>query len=222
MPALYECLLQTLSACGTATGMPRGDWITMLTSTAPSAGRHLVLLPLSRRAIVQYCTKILVRELRYKLFATAGDAATIANASAVRCSDALLGNLLVLLQLDWPAEHALAEHVFAVIAARGAFVYQPFGEYMICVDFVEQFMAMWYPHGGDVQLTLGPPASALQTSPGGGQRRIGTRGADKGVRDDFKLMIRQQIARCGEPVDACVERFLVAEQVQLLQNLYEK
>lgn len=125
----------------------------------------------------------------------------------------------MLLQLDWPAEHVLAEQVFAVIVARGAFTYLPFSKYVICCDLIEQFMSLCYPHGGDIHLVF-----ASETSPtnSAAMRQHGTRGANKGQRDDFKLLMRQQIRRCNDPVDECVERFIVEEQVNLMQNLYEK
>lgn len=39
-----------------------GQWVKNLSVNCP--GRHLVVLPLSRRAIIQYCTKILVTALK--------------------------------------------------------------------------------------------------------------------------------------------------------------
>lgn len=134
------------------------------------------------------------------------------------CSDSMLGNLLVLLQLDWPAEQTLAEQVFGIIIARGEFTYLKFSTYIVCVDFIEQFMSMWYPHGGEVNLIFVPHSPGAAAA---GTRRIGTRGADKEVRDDFKQIIRQQIRRCNDDVDQLVQRFIVEERMSLLANMFE-
>ncbi|KAG4071338.1 hypothetical protein HA402_004042 [Bradysia odoriphaga] len=63
-----------------------GQWVKNLSVNCP--GRHLVVLPMSRRAIIQYCTKILVTAMKQKVM------------TDPTCIDSLLGNLLVLLQLD--------------------------------------------------------------------------------------------------------------------------
>lgn len=51
------------------------------------------------------------------------------------------------------------------------------------------------------------------------QRRISTRGADKGVKEDFKLAMRRQVARSGEPLDQLIIKFLTSERELLLQSL---
>ncbi|KAJ6634031.1 Integrator complex subunit 10, partial [Pseudolycoriella hygida] len=152
-----------------------GQWVKNLSMNCP--GRHLLVLPLSRRAIIQYCTKILVTALKQKVM------------NDPTCTDSLLGNLLVLLQLDWPEEQPLAEYIFNIIQTKGHFIYLQFTNYIICVDMIEQFMSMWYSHGGEVHLEFSPAQANLPS------KRIGTRGADKGVKDDFKQIIKQQILK---------------------------
>lgn len=210
VPALFECMLAVLAD---AQSLPPGEFVAKMASTAGGSGaKHLVLLPLTRHAVVQYCTRLLVGELRARM---------VANERG--CSDTLLGDLLVLLQLDWPAEYELAEQVFAVILDRGAFTYLQFGKYIVCADFIEQFMSMWYPHGGDVSLVFVVDSADAATADIS-QRRIGTRGADKGHQaGDFPLVMRRQMAKSADAdVGECVRGFVVAEQVQLMQHLYEQ
>lgn len=127
----------------------------------------------------------------------------------------MLGNLLVLLQLDWPAEKKLAESVFEEISSKGHFTYMNFTKYIICIDFIEEFMWI-YMHGNDVQLEFSPPQPNL------GTRRIGTRGADKGVKDDFKHLLKQQISRSSDDVESLIIQFLTQEHAVLVQNIFEK
>lgn len=182
-----------------------GNWTTNMSRTTSS--RHLLLLPLTKRAIIQYCTKVIVTALKQKLM------------TDPTCNDSLLGNLLVLLQLDWPQEQPLAEHIFSIILTKEHFVYLPFTSYIICADMIEEFMSMWYPHGGDIHLEFtapSPPPAGL------GSRRIGTRGADKGVKDDFKQIMKQQILRCNDDIETIILQFITHEHMRLVQNIFEK
>lgn len=133
-------------------------------------------------------------------------------------SDTELGNLLVLLQLNWPQELPLAEVIFKIIQNKGQFCYLPFCNYIICPDMIEQFMAMWFPHGGDIHLEFTAPPGP----PTLGSRRIGTRGADKGVKDDFKLLMKQQMLKCNESAETSIQYFIQKENITLLQDILKK
>lgn len=128
----------------------------------------------------------------------------------------MLGNLLVMLQLNWPEDQHLAEQIFTIIRTKGHFIYLQFSAYIICVDMIEEFMSMWYPHGGDVHLEFVAPQPQL------GARRIGTRGADKGHKDDFKQVMKQQILRCNDNIETIMHQFLTQEHMRLVQNIFEK
>lgn len=54
------------------------------------------------------------------------------------------------------------------------------------------------------------------------QRRIGTRGADKGAKEEIKQAIRRQIARSNESVDELLVKFITQERSQILQVLVPK
>lgn len=51
------------------------------------------------------------------------------------------------------------------------------------------------------------------------QRRIGTRGADKGVKEEIKQAIKRQIARSNEKIDELIINFIMNESQQILQTL---
>lgn len=162
--------------------------------------RQLLLLPLTKKAVLQYCVKAILACLKQKVLADPN------------ASNLLLGNLLVLCQLDWPNEIAVAEMIFDMIRQRRAFSYLLFPNYIINVDMIEEFMHLWYP--GEIKLEFTIP----QTS----NRRIGTRGSDKGVKEDFMQIIRQQINRSNEDIDDVIVQFLQHEHVILVQTLFEK
>uniref|UniRef100_A0A336LXP2 Integrator complex subunit 10 n=1 Tax=Culicoides sonorensis TaxID=179676 RepID=A0A336LXP2_CULSO len=162
--------------------------------------RQLLLLPLTKKAVLQYCTKAIVTCLKQKVL------------SDSNASNLILGNLLVLCQLDWPNEIAVAELIFEIIKKRRAFSYHLFPKYIINIDLIEEFMHLWYPGEVKLEFTIAQPSS----------RRIGTRGSDKGVKEDFMQIIRQQISRANEDIDEIVIQFLQQEHVKLVQTLFEK
>lgn len=51
------------------------------------------------------------------------------------------------------------------------------------------------------------------------QRRIGTRGSDKGVKEEIKQVIKRQISRSNEPLDELTIKFLTQERGNILQTL---
>uniref|UniRef100_A0A182Q023 Integrator complex subunit 10 n=1 Tax=Anopheles farauti TaxID=69004 RepID=A0A182Q023_9DIPT len=166
--------------------------------------RVLMLLPLTKRAVLHYLVQTLIVLLKPKLL----DA---------ECSNSVLGNLLVLSQLNWPHESTTVEIIFEIIKTRRAFSYLHFTSYVIQAEIIEEFMHLW-THSPDVKLELTMPQQSLAT----GARRIGTRGADKGVKEDFKQIIRQQVARSNDDIDELMLQFLQQQHLVLMQNVFEK
>ena len=46
-----------------------------------------------------------------------------------------------------------------------------------------------------------------------------TRGVIKGVKEDFKVTLEKQVARCNESLEHVIRQFLVEERLMLQQNL---
>lgn len=134
---------------------------------------------------------------------------------AQKCSDAILGNQLVLLQLNYPAERELAEIIFDRIRSKHSFAYFNFSSYIVCPDFLEEFMYL-YLHDSEIRLELTAPTTTSTT------RRIGTRGADKGVKDDFKQLIRKQFLRSSDDIEAIIVQFITQEHLCLVQNILDQ
>lgn len=162
--------------------------------------RSLLFLPMSRNAIVQYCTRIIVSSLKRKLFK-----------DPAKVDDYLLGSLLVLLQLEFYDNIPLVESLFEIIRLKGL-DFPLFPQFIINIEMIEEFMSLW--RACEVVLRLSS-SSLTPTS----QRRIGTRGADKNVKEDFKQTIKQQVLRSSEDVVNLTIQFIDQEQHNLLQNL---
>uniref|UniRef100_A0A8D8NCP0 Integrator complex subunit 10 n=3 Tax=Culex pipiens TaxID=7175 RepID=A0A8D8NCP0_CULPI len=175
------------------------------------APRVLMLMPLTKRAILHYIVQTLITLLKAKLVDP-------------ECTNALLGNLLVLCQLNWPHESTIVEIIFEIIKSRRQFSYLHATSYIINVEMIEEFMYLWQ-NCPDVKLEFAvtQPGGGLAAGAGAaGSRRIGTRGADRGVKEDFKQVIRGQIARANEDLDELLVQFLQQNHLALLQNIFEK
>lgn len=159
--------------------------------------RHLHFLPLTKSAIVHYCAKLLLHSIK----------------AVGSISDLAAGNMIVLLQLDWPQEEGLLLRLLDAIRQRGVFHYPLFQSYIINIDILEELMYLWSEQGGSIVLDILPNAQQHL-----GQRRIGTRGADKGVKEDIKQAMRAQVARCNEPIINLVTQFITQERNHLLQS----
>lgn len=136
------------------------------------------------------------------------------------CPDDILGDLLILLQLEYPREKEIAEQIFSIIASRRSFVFRNFLPFMINIDFIEEFMYIWHTHNEDYNFDFTSNNVATNTGSGpAGSRR--TRGSDKGVREDFRLIIKQQISRTNENVTALIANFITQENLQLMHYLFD-
>ncbi|XP_055635558.1 integrator complex subunit 10 [Toxorhynchites rutilus septentrionalis] len=187
--------------------LPTTNGSYLQSTTLSTAPRVLMLIPLTKRAIVHYIIQTLITLLKEKL-------------NDPECSNSLMGNLLVLSQINWPQESTMAEIILGIIKSRRQFIYLLFTTFIINVEIIEEFMYLWQQIP-DMKLELAlPQAGNNLVTPG--SRRIGTRGADRGVKEDFKQIIRQLIGRSNEDLDELLVQFLQQQHMALLQNIFEK
>ncbi|XP_043275092.1 integrator complex subunit 10 [Venturia canescens] len=168
--------------------------------------RHLHYLRLARFPILQYCCRLLLEVIKTK-FSLSGDV-----------GDWAVGNALVLLQIDWPQNADILNGITERIINTETFRYPLFQTYVIAIDILEELTYLWTEHGGGVALEIALSSEVLQRS-----SRITTRGADKGVREEVKQVMRRQVARDGvDPIDELIQRFIVNEKAALLHSLMSK
>ncbi|XP_072936556.1 integrator complex subunit 10 [Epargyreus clarus] len=157
--------------------------------------RHLHFLPVTKVAIMHYFCTLLIR-----ILLNSGNTA-----------DLTYGHMLVLMQLGWPQEEAVFIHILEIIKQRGVFHYHLFSAYIIHIDILEELSFIWND-GKNIVLDILPNSQQHL-----GQRRIGTRGADKGVKEDFKQAMKTQVARSNESILNLMIQFITNER--LLQIL---
>lgn len=129
-------------------------------------------------------------------------------------SDSILSCLLVLIQLNYPAEMMTAEMIIDSIRSKNSFTFNDFSSYIICPDFLEEFMYI-YTYDGKVHLELSTPVASSLT------RRIGTRGSDRGIKDEFKQLIRKQLARSNDDVDSLIIQYISQARADLMKFIVE-
>lgn len=130
------------------------------------------------------------------------------------CPDQILGDLLVLLQLEYPRETLMAEQIFTLITSRRAFAYRLFTTYIVTIDFLEEFLHIWHAHNEEFAFDLSPAQTGTSVC------RVGTRGADKGAREDFRIIIKQQTLRANEILTTLMANFIQQEHMQLVRNMF--
>lgn len=143
------------------------------------------------------------------------------------------------MQIDWPQEASTLSMITERIINRGSFSYPLFQAYIICVDILEELTYLWTEHGGGVSLDIATGSGVLQSIlfyifyilniisyllfilyKNILDRRITTRGADKGVREEVKQAMRRQAARDGiDPLDELLQKFIINEKVAILHSL---
>ncbi|CAG4944849.1 unnamed protein product [Colias eurytheme] len=160
--------------------------------------RHLHFLPPTKAAIMHYFCSLLIR-----ILLNTGNTA-----------DLTYGHMLVLMQLGWPQEESIFLHILDVIRQTGVFHYHLFSAYIIHIDILEELSYIWNEQGKSIVLDILPNSQQHL-----GQRRIGTRGADKGVKEDFKQAMKTQVARCNESMLNLMIQFINSERSYLLQIL---
>ncbi|KAG6454067.1 integrator complex subunit 10 [Manduca sexta] len=160
--------------------------------------RHLHFLPLTKVAIMHYFCTLLIRILL----------------NSGNNSDLNYGHMLVLMQLGWPQEEPIFIHILDVIRQKGVFHYHLFSTYIIHIDILEEISFIWNEQGNKIVLDILPNSQQHL-----GQRRIGTRGADKGVREDFKQAMRAQVARSNDSILNLIIQFITSERSYFLQIL---
>ncbi|XP_065361068.1 integrator complex subunit 10 [Calliphora vicina] len=196
----FECILKVISDLPPS----QGQVLEQLTLKVP---RHMIFIPLTQKALVQYCTNAIVTSLSRKIYEP-------------NCPDDILGDLLILLQLEYPRETEIAEQIFSIISSRRSFTFRNFSAFLVNIDFIEEFMYIWHTHNEEFNFDFtsnNVPAGNCQGS--AGARR--TRGSDKGVREDFRLIIKQQITRSNENVTTLIANFIGQEHLRLMHYLFD-
>lgn len=175
--------------------------------TIPTARpRHCRFIPLTRSAVLTYCCRMLTSLLQEKaLFPGAG-------------GDLAMGHCMVLLQHNWEDCHDNRElfyHLLNRVRGKDGFTYPLFCKYIINIDILQEVMFLASEQGGNLTMEILPGSSYT----GAGGARPGTRGANRGEREEFKSAMRRQAARSHESVEDIVMEFLNNESSLILQTL---
>jgi len=157
--------------------------------------RHLRFIPYNKSSVLGYCCKLLTSLLQDR----------------VGADDMALGHVLVLLQCDWPSLRDLLYLTLHRIKMKQGLVYPLFCQYVINIDILEELTFLSTPRGGGLVLEITPGSR--------GAARPGTRGANRGEKEDFKLAMQRQAARSHEDVHKLIVDFITKNTDLILQCL---
>ena len=162
-----------------------------------SRPRHCRLIPLSKSSVLTYCCHLLISTLQEKaLLPGAG-------------GDQAMGHCITLLQYNWPHTRELFYHLLNRVKRQEGLTYPLFCKYVINIEVLQEIMFLAGEQGGSVMMDILP----------GGGARLGTRGANRGEREDFKNAMRRQAARSHEPIEKVIVEFLTSETNLILQTI---
>ena len=151
-----------------------------------------------------YCCKLLTSLLQEKaLYSGSG-------------GDLAMGHCMVLLQYNWAESQDNKElfyHLINRVRGKDGFTYPLFCKYVINIEMLEEVMFLASEQGGGVVMDILPGGVA------GGGARPGTRGANRGEKEEFRSAMRRQAARSHEPVQDIIVDFLTSEANLILQTL---
>ena len=173
-------------------------------TTPTSKTRHCRFIQLTRPAVLTYCCRLLTSLLQEKaMFPGAG-------------GDLATGHCMVLLQYNWSDcadNRELFYYLLNRVKGKEGFTYPLFCKYVINIEILEEIMHL-ASEGGGLLLDILPGSWA-----GGAGARPGTRGANRGGREEFRSAMRRQAARSHENIEAVIVEFLSAEASLILQTL---
>jgi integrator complex subunit 10 len=158
--------------------------------------RHIRFMRYNQRCVLGYSCKLLTSVLQER----------------VGGGDIALGNMLILCQCDWPS---LREQVFLTlhrIKMKQGLNYPLFTQYVINMDIIEELTYLATPSGGAISLDIVPGAGRTTSRPG-------TRGANRGEKEDFKVAMMKQAARSHEDINKLLVDFLTKNTEYILQCL---
>ncbi|PIO28856.1 hypothetical protein AB205_0098820, partial [Aquarana catesbeiana] len=111
-------------------------------------GSDLKLLPCVSKYVMPYCLQLLLASVKLRALSDNRD-------------DMALGQLIVLLQHDWPKGEILFLKTIGKICQQGNFQYENFFNYITNIDMLEEFAYLRTQEGGKIHLELIPNQGVL-------------------------------------------------------------
>ncbi|ODN04987.1 Integrator complex subunit 10 [Orchesella cincta] len=137
--------------------------------------------------------------------------------------DLCTGHLMTLLQLEWysPPADMLLTQILDMIRSKGTFRYFPyFADFIIEGDILEQFMALGSNQDTAKPIVLDIFSGGNDGSVSGSTRRMGTRGVERGAKNDFKLCMKKQMLKnARENLESLIIKFLTLNKVDIFTCL---
>ncbi|KAL5469034.1 hypothetical protein EMCRGX_G030221 [Ephydatia muelleri] len=118
--------------------------------------------------------------------------------------DLALGQLVVLLQYNWPREEERFASIITAIQKRKKFSIADYLPYIIVIDMLEELVFL--SNCESLEITLVAQAEGSRT-------RTVTRGLNREAREELMAAVDRQVQRCHEPIEPVLREFFQKEKL---------
>jgi hypothetical protein len=174
--------------------------------------RHVHFLPFTKQHLLAYICRALVFVLKDKCLQP------VSSGSGGH-DDTALGHVFVLLQYIFPEEKDLFFMLLQRIRVRESFTYPIFCTYVVHVEFLEEFAYLLTDPSAKVALDITSTPPVVVGSAGTPTRRMGTRGANRGEKEEIRAALKKQVLRSHESLDDILVDFLITNRDSIVQSL---
>ncbi len=103
------------------------------------------------------------------------------------------------------------------IRMKDSFSYPIFCNHVVVIDILEEFSHLMSDPTTQVTLDITPfTGGSAGSTP---SRRVGTRGANRGEKNEIRSAIKKQVARCYENLDDTIADFVTKNRDSVIQCL---
>ena len=157
--------------------------------------RHVHFLDFNRQSIISYATRVLIYSLKERVL------------QPIAKNDLAIGHVVVLLQYCYPQEEDFVSMIIHKIKVSDAFTYPIFMRHVTHIEFLEMFSNIMTE--SSVTLDIAPTLNGAPAASSASTRRLGTRGANRGEKNEIKTAIKKQASsRAYDNLDEVIIDFV--------------
>lgn len=167
-----------------------------ITNSAGSKGPSVMLLSCDQTQVIYFISRFAQKVLKNNFLSG--------------CEESpVLGQLMVLSQLDWPAEAKLLWQLLQSVQKKGNFVYPGLLSYITNISLLEELVHL-------INTDCLQTARLLsEMEPESQARKMVTRGVNREKQDELKDVVQLQIKRSKDPIESTLKSFLLSEDLCL-------
>ena len=165
--------------------------------------RHIHFLDFNRQSLIAYAVKLIALSLKEKAFGK---------------NDMAIGHILTLLQYSYPGdEEDFIQMLLDKVKRSENFTYPLFMNHIIHIDFLEMFSNIMMESNVTLDIAATYTGAPAASSTPAGSRRLGTRGANRGEKNEIRTALKKQVSRAFDNIDEVILDFVSKNHDSLMQ-----